>query len=454
MQKAMPTKSRIVSAAVKVNDITKINPKEETFSLAFTLTMGWTDDRLRHDLMKDGELEQRLATRQEAWSAYWDPLLEIKNCVNPQLALGRLHKSVDWAEMGLVKCVMECNGEFSDVFPLQRFPYDRLLLRVNIVSKWGLEEMHFSHNTERPEVDEVSDRIVASEWKLIDAGASVHIPPVKNDTIFHELSVAVRVQRTPKFYLQNYIHPTGVLALTNAAAFSISPNVSGRLQYIVTHYLAIHALKLSANAHLPVKTYNTWADSYSTLCSLVPLATIAETFLMSLLSKAGLPVDKLDKVFLVVIYALWTAWQGKLRKCAAPLTWREVHTETPFGDSLGWSKAIRVEVPSARGSPGGVTKRLAELEGRYELLAEEQGNRPVYKKEDADISLRFANGEWQMVRDADGEECIFAKVHDWSFTPTNIPDQRSWDIKYTIPNMPSNAMRDHSINGVNIVAEE
>lgn len=465
--------ARVVGVALASQEVLQIDQQEEQFMMSFTLVFKWQDQQLQRDLEQKQDLEEALKRDQSLWSQYWDPQLDLKNCVRLR-DNGKVRKSVEDAMKGMVQCTVEYAGVFQDAFPLQHFPFDRLLLRIHMGSACLTEdELRFVPMAYRPARPADGAGLVSTDWQLVDTRATISMPESAPGQP-PGFCVMMRAQRDPGLHLRRFVLPTAMLALSNLATclMGVKPRaVSLRLQYIITLVLSMQAMSVSSTKHFPTKPYRTWADGYNMATSLLPFVTLLETVGVSLIAttKAKL-AGRLDAGFFAMLYGVWALLHAKLVQnwgqttyaqpawTPAPLSWREVFETDARRDVAPWDRSVHFAARISSSAPSGVNQLLEDAEGQYDMETQEVGSRPLYKKQAAQLWLRYseASSSWQLSTspvESPEQSSVVAAAQSSSITPTGIPAEQKWVIKYCVPKHPGTA-RHYESCGISITAEK
>eukprot|EP00457_Paulinella_chromatophora_P009270 gb/GEZN01009332.1/.p1 GENE.gb/GEZN01009332.1/~~gb/GEZN01009332.1/.p1 ORF type:complete len:416 (+),score=42.68 gb/GEZN01009332.1/:29-1276(+) len=230
----------------------------------------------------------------------WSPQLRWYNSVEEnQLELSYYH----CLKSGLVMYYHDMIVVFREALELQRFPFDRQLLKVILgSSNCELTQLVLSKDIWLPEAarDTCAKCAVtgdAAGWKLVG-----------NEMCIENMLFAVMVikmQREPKFYLWNVV---GILFLLVVASFSVvgsPPSEFGDRQSIsVTLVLAAVAFKLVVSSMLPPMPYNTYLDYYVLLSFMLLSLGMLENVVVVKLDNQDL-AESVDFYYCAVGAGLW-----------------------------------------------------------------------------------------------------------------------------------------------------
>ncbi|CAE7316270.1 unnamed protein product [Symbiodinium sp. CCMP2456] len=181
-------------------------------------------------------------------------------------------------------------GIFSDDFHLERMPYDRQILRVQVVGEVPVYMMRFlPTQTGAGKLlwhQSREDRRVPADWcvdkeKLPQLEVLVEEGPTSRA----RFDVHIYVERHPDYYVNNVIFFVGMFTLCTAFAFSSAVTTKKKdtdptsehkqLEILLTLLLTTVAHKIVLASWLPVKPYQTSLDYYIMFCFMFQVGVMA-----------------------------------------------------------------------------------------------------------------------------------------------------------------------------------
>eukprot|EP01106_Pelomyxa_sp_JSP_P018232 TRINITY_DN812_c0_g1_i8.p1 TRINITY_DN812_c0_g1~~TRINITY_DN812_c0_g1_i8.p1 ORF type:complete len:371 (-),score=79.76 TRINITY_DN812_c0_g1_i8:87-1085(-) len=175
---------------------------------------------------------------------------------------------------GMVEYTVTYNGTFSEIMELQRFPFDRQLLHVNI--------RHDARKQPNIRLVWCQDpkgmmlKLVSADREWGSAHPSVQFPESKNAPD-QELIAIGRAERFAAYFMWNIVFMMFLIVVMSFLTFTIAPEDGGsRLGLNLTLVLTAVAYKYVIAGYLPKTTYLTLLDKYVLVGFIILSSIIAE----------------------------------------------------------------------------------------------------------------------------------------------------------------------------------
>ncbi|HEX8550100.1 MAG TPA: hypothetical protein VF681_00955 [Abditibacteriaceae bacterium] len=156
----------VVQVGAYFADIASIDDNEGTFTATVDLRLRWTDSRLGYAPQQapGGFKESRTADVEARLSQIWTPDVRLSNMVGePSSQMSGLREYPD----GRVELMQRTTAQFATPFEVERFPFDRQKLRVELVShREGLERVTFNFRQDDLDFSRVGNNVVLDGWML------------------------------------------------------------------------------------------------------------------------------------------------------------------------------------------------------------------------------------------------------------------------------------------------
>eukprot|EP01105_Mastigella_eilhardi_P013512 TRINITY_DN3081_c0_g1_i2.p1 TRINITY_DN3081_c0_g1~~TRINITY_DN3081_c0_g1_i2.p1 ORF type:complete len:310 (+),score=69.77 TRINITY_DN3081_c0_g1_i2:541-1470(+) len=216
------------------------------FTIEFGFTMEWHIDPLPQFIHASAEVEEDPQTA-------WKPDLVYVNAVSvpePRAEhIVRKGETVYYTYLG--------KGTFREILELERFPFDRQLLHVEICHR-KTQSLHFINSLSSPPTM-LSQQ---TQWECKDPTIELF----SKDKIYGTpgFFFVGKVQRKPAFYMWNVCFPLFlIVALSTLATVVPAEDISARLGLTLTLFLTATAFKIIITNYLPRTNYLTLLDIYA-----------------------------------------------------------------------------------------------------------------------------------------------------------------------------------------------
>eukprot|EP01105_Mastigella_eilhardi_P008606 TRINITY_DN2081_c0_g1_i2.p1 TRINITY_DN2081_c0_g1~~TRINITY_DN2081_c0_g1_i2.p1 ORF type:complete len:408 (-),score=116.32 TRINITY_DN2081_c0_g1_i2:24-1247(-) len=347
---------RCVTADVARLQLEQIDCPGQEFALEMALCLSWEQTTPMLPEGMAAVLKEHGGTAMLTPGQLWHPLLAFPNALEIEVtheAVALLQNSDDSVRVVHATAV---RGRFRELFELNRFPFDRQLLRVRVCNdvfsnpddkpimfeapkrnengKWNLDLKQFAQN------DQV-------EW-LTDFGATPN--PVlgfyDEDRVLETpgFIVEIKVQRKAGFYFWNTIVPLAlIVSLSFLSAVFPTGDAASRLALTVTLLLTAVAFKGTTTSYLPKISYLTMLDVFIVAAFSTLSLVVCENSLLSVISDKHV-AHACDVACLAALGVLWLLTLASLfvaKVASAHQSWtaiREIQhdQEKPrFTDSAG-----------------------------------------------------------------------------------------------------------------------
>lgn len=173
---------------------------------------------------------------------------------------------------------------FSDRLHVENMPFDRQLLRIQVVGEIPTYMMKFESLLatagDLKTVDARKDRNLPVQWTVEDA-PKVHLQVIKEDGEFSRarFDLHIYVERNPRFYTINVCLFVWLFTMGTGVAFTRGTGTyrdgHKKMDCLLTLLLTTVAYKIILAAWLPVKPYLTKLDCYLVLCFCFQVLVIA-----------------------------------------------------------------------------------------------------------------------------------------------------------------------------------
>jgi hypothetical protein len=266
-----PTK---VLVDVFVYDLADISDVDTTFTVDFFLRLVWRDHRLGI-----GSQNTKRGYRRLQLNHIWHPRTLIAN----QRELSkRFEDIVEVDSAGNVTYVQRYQGTLSFEHELKDFPFDNHILPVEVISRYGPEEVVFKEaKTGRGVTLSIID------WEVGSGSAregTVYIAHFNRtlSSFYYELPV----KRHKQFYIWKVIIPLSMIVFMSWAVFFIDPSQVGpRIGLSTAAVLTLIIFQFHLGKLIPQVSYFTRADYFSVGSMILVFLALAETTLVNALNR-------------------------------------------------------------------------------------------------------------------------------------------------------------------------
>ena len=290
-----------VRVGIRLIDISDINEVTQEFNVDFLIMVRWTDPRL--------SLESRGSSLDECavhFSDIWHPFLDI---VNQREVTVHYDDLVEIDADGSVTYLQRYSGTLTSPLELQRFPFDRQTLLIQIAS--------FSHGAD--EIDLIIDESLTSQrvglapvgWKIRDFRTELsHESFTTTEISLVKFVHKVIVDRLPGYYIWNVFVPIVLIVFMAWTVFWIDPNrFDAQIALSTAAALTLIAFLLSTRQLLPRVEYLTRADIVILGSAVIVFLSVGEAVLTSNMANKGEELlaratDRWSRIMYPVIFAI------------------------------------------------------------------------------------------------------------------------------------------------------
>eukprot|EP01106_Pelomyxa_sp_JSP_P013281 TRINITY_DN3922_c0_g1_i3.p1 TRINITY_DN3922_c0_g1~~TRINITY_DN3922_c0_g1_i3.p1 ORF type:complete len:412 (-),score=78.42 TRINITY_DN3922_c0_g1_i3:74-1309(-) len=185
-------------------------------------------------------------------------------------------------ESGIVEYTVSYSGTFSEIMELQRFPFDRQLLHINIQHDTRKQQNFRVTWKQKKGVHDrnVSLKLISDDREWGSAHPSVVFP--KENLPDQELVIIGRAERFVAYFMWNIVFMMFLIVTMSFLTFSIPPeDEESRLSLNLTLVLTAVAYKYVIAGYLPKTTYLTLLDKYVFVAFIMLVSVTVENALVS-----------------------------------------------------------------------------------------------------------------------------------------------------------------------------
>ncbi|CAE7576124.1 unnamed protein product [Symbiodinium sp. CCMP2456] len=213
-----------------------------------------------------------------------------------------------------VKYKAKFNGLFSERLELNAMPFDRQLLRIQVVAEVPIYRLRFVpvywtagllKTVKQRQFEQIP-----REWR-VDGGWLPRLEVLREEgaSSRSRFDIHVYLERNPTFYLYNLCLLLSLFTLLTAIGFSVDVgSVSDRLSVHLTLLLTTVAYKYVVTTWLPVKSYLTRLDKFTLRCFYFQIAAMVLCALQQPLQDWGWATEEGILSFVICVYTLLLAF--------------------------------------------------------------------------------------------------------------------------------------------------
>ncbi len=267
--KALP-----VYITLGIIDIYDINDNKQNLSLGIIGKIRWKDPRLAHE--GPGSIKRRL---EEIWYPYisfssllhsWTPILRFAE-VMPD---------------GEVVYRINTRGEFSQSLNLHKYPFDRQVIRIPIVSEYSDEDVVLLPDPEEPSF--IAEKFTVADWEIKNFGIRSIESQVNRFDLSSRFEVYFEADRRSEFIILTFIIPLALIVGMSWIVFWINPSeIRSQFSVSVTTVLTLIAYYISLTSRLPEIPYLTRMDIFVFGSTILVFASLLEVVVTSHLAGTG-----------------------------------------------------------------------------------------------------------------------------------------------------------------------
>jgi len=256
-----------VSIKVLIEDVSEIDPLNESARVRFMIFMWWWNEIIcdwdlpdsHFNFAEDGSLSKR-----ESCEAIPVPKLRFVNAVDEVCVISMIHKRIQ--EWGSVETKMLLEGVFYDPVEVSDFPFDIQDFRISICFEEG-REYNFVP----------SKRCLHDKKSMVDFCSEISAVPISDrnpewlllplDVVLEnsKFTAILNLQRKSQYYTMNVVFPLFLISTINLTAWSIEGDSFGdRFGVLGTVLLTTVATKFTYADSVPKVSYPTLLDWYIT----------------------------------------------------------------------------------------------------------------------------------------------------------------------------------------------
>lgn len=204
-----------------------------------------------------------------------------------------------------------------EVFELQRFPFDRQVIKCTFQTyggkfcKWNAPENDMPYGVRGDIIWKDYDSIAEydqSIWIIDWVDGEINSEGTPS---YYKLSFGL--SRTSTYYLTNFVLVSYFVVGSSLSCIAVDHNDFGsRASITYTLLLTMVALKFVMSSSIPRINYLTLFDSYNIIGMLMIIAVIVENFFVSIIFNANEieAADRVDTIFASMFAVLWTLFHA------------------------------------------------------------------------------------------------------------------------------------------------
>lgn len=284
-------------------DVYEVDAVTQVITFSLKLFFKWVEpitpevaDRAEHNTHKQQAIYEDI----EASQLEWTPTFFFKNLMEKTDIAE--HYSICRAS-GTVIGVFEYVLKIREILELQRFPFDRQLLKLDVYCKCPLQQ--WMVDPDAPEPPFVLQEATCAGfynpmWKLERYESHLF----NSVNMHHQLSIRLFASRNPIFYVVNFGLVNFLIIVLSMTTTAV-PNqlFAERASITMTLLLTSIAFKFVITSYVPPTKYMTLLDQYMIIGLFVLGAVTFENYLVSFE-----PRDEAAKVDQVVCSLIFTSW--------------------------------------------------------------------------------------------------------------------------------------------------
>ena len=294
-----------VHLQISISSIEDVDTVRQEFTCQFYLGVSWEEPQLKDDARKGKKIE---------WDKCWDPRIYFQNAVEV-ISMTSSTKLLQPLYDGnpSVQISYRVKGKFKTLFDLRNFPFDKQLLQICIISKWGDSVVRLKEASYKPGYLCCKTFLSEHEWVLYkhvigtesctaeDCTNDHSLSPDGNTTssdvhcrhriatliqqnssqkgimkktfnderplIFSVFTFSFSIRRRFSFFISNIVVLLAIISFLALGPFCVPQGEIGdRLSIIFTLLLTAVTFKFVVSQSLPRVSYQTLLDQYVLSC--------------------------------------------------------------------------------------------------------------------------------------------------------------------------------------------
>jgi hypothetical protein len=260
-----------VAVGLYIINVTSIDEVAEQFQIDGYLFARWVDPRLAYTPSGSGDLSRELKPDQ-----VWIPRLEMINAVTPR---DRYDVILTTDPDGTMNYVERCRVALSSRFELQRFPFDRQVLRVIIhpfITRAGKVTLSL-YDRKAWASSEFTSFSSLAQWEVDALMPQLDTYKAYNGTMVPEISFEIGVTRKYPFYIWKVFLPLTLMVFLSWAVFWVEArDLTNQVTISVTTILTVIAFAFAISSTMPRVPYLTYIDAFFLQCYVFVFLAIFE----------------------------------------------------------------------------------------------------------------------------------------------------------------------------------
>ncbi|KAH3743088.1 hypothetical protein Pelo_15506 [Pelomyxa schiedti] len=327
-QKALNDETKITSQELVVKPtqvkiiFTRVGVVESEFDADVDLVLTWKDETAwrefaaEKNLNTDNDQQSKLVHIPLAQLQQL-PILAFPNSKGDVTLTGESAYII--CQTGMIEYHVSFTGTFSEIMELQRFPFDRQLLHLNIQHDsrkqpgltviWDLKDLFQESVRTRPEKEKnkILELVSADrEWARAEAKIDKEPSSAQEPREIEQFILVAQAERYSSYFMWNIVFMMFLIVVLSFLTFTIpAEDGAGRLGLNLTLMLTAVAYKYVIAGYLPKTTYLTLLDKYVIIGFIILASVICENSTASVAEDDSAPFfDNMAKLTLIPIWLL------------------------------------------------------------------------------------------------------------------------------------------------------
>ncbi|KAH3762953.1 acetylcholine receptor subunit beta [Pelomyxa schiedti] len=299
---------------------TRVGVVESEFDADVDIVLTWKDEIAWREFAAEKNLNAETSTQAEpvhiALSQLHPiPLLGFPNSKGDVTLTSEAAYVVP--HTGMIEYHVSFSGTFTEIMELQKFPFDRQLLHLNLQHDtrkqpdlrviWDLKDL--LEESVKPRNEKENNKILElvsadREWARAEAKIDKEPPTAEEPREIEQLILVAQAERYSSYFMWNIVFMMFLIVVMSFLTFTIpADDGSGRLGLNLTLMLTAVAYKYVIAGYLPKTTYLTLLDKYVLVGFIVLASVICENSAASVAEDSAAPF--FDKVAILTLIPLW-----------------------------------------------------------------------------------------------------------------------------------------------------
>lgn len=272
-----------------------------------------------------------LSLREPEWKECFFPTFSFINMQNDPAPTGTRKLLWCYDKGGFVSYTVKYDATFKECFDLTNFPKDHQLCRIRLTAEKTADEFQFV-----PVKKWFSSPQMCDMWTLdeeIQKKCTVYVRYLDRQFPYQLqrscVNAVFHLERKGDFYFHSMLFMVFLVIIVSLCTLVIPlADVSGRLAYSSTCFLAVMAYRYTLDAMLPRKDYFTLADKYVIFACGLQVAIVLQTVILQYMDGIVEDPSSVDKYAGLVLLLAWLVVNYYLRRISRSKPesdWRSVY---------------------------------------------------------------------------------------------------------------------------------